>query len=346
MKRRVLVTGCCGNIGAHVVEALLGRGYAVRGLDLGTPHNRQVAAGWSDSVEMLFGSVCDPSEVAEAVGEVDHVLHLAAMVPPGTDVDQALGYAVNVIGTRTVLRACEAAPQSPRLTFTSTAAIWGDNDPNRGPRRADEPISPSDNYTRQKAECEEMLRASTLDTVVFRIAMTPPVTLAAISPFVFDMHPDLRVEFTHPRDQALGITNSLAHGDAVVGKTLLLGGGARNRYRYRQWLNLVFGAMGLPEVPESAFGEALFLTDWVDSEASQAILDYQRHGLDDYLDEVRRELGPARHLLPRIGPALLPFILSYSRHHSEANGKRARLPDALRAWTVARRGFDAAKSYF
>ncbi|MEM7434344.1 MAG: NAD(P)-dependent oxidoreductase [Myxococcota bacterium] len=346
MKHRVLVTGCCGNIGAHVVRALLRRGYKVRGLDLETTSNRETAVGWNDSVDMQFGSICDAARVAEAVRDVDHVVHLAAMVPPATDVDQALGYAVNVVGTRTILRACEAAAGSPRLTFTSTAAIWGSNDPSRGPRRADEPISPSDNYTRQKAECEEMLRASELDTVIFRIAMTPPVTLSAISPFVFDMHPDLRVEFTHPRDQALGIANSLALRDSVVGRTLLLGGGAKNRYHYREWLNLVFNAMGLPEVPRSAFGDALFLTDWVDSEESQAILDYQRHGLDDYLDEIRRELGAARHLLPRIGPALLPFILSYSRHHAQATGKPARVPDALRAWTIARRGFDAAKSYF
>ncbi|MEM9727302.1 MAG: NAD(P)-dependent oxidoreductase, partial [Myxococcota bacterium] len=228
MKRRVLVTGCCGNIGANVVDALLWRGYDVRGLDLGSDRNVKKAARFGGPVDMHFGSVCNRTHVDRAVDGVDHVVHLAAIVPPATDVDQALGYRVNVIGTRTLVAACEASPKRPRLTFTSTAAIWGDNDESKGPRRADEPISPSDNYTRQKAECEAMLRESALDTVVFRIAMTPPVTLAAISPFVFDMHPDLRVEFTHPKDQARGIANSLLHGD-VVGRTLLLGGGAANR---------------------------------------------------------------------------------------------------------------------
>lgn len=346
MKRRVLVTGCCGNIGANVVDALLHRGYDVRGVDLPSDKNKRVAARWGGRVTMRFGSICNAEHVRDAVHGVDHVIHLAAVVPPVTDVDQALGYRVNVVGTRTILGACEASSRRPRLTFTSTAAIWGDNDENKGPRRADEPISPSDNYTRQKAECEDVLRRSDLDTVVFRIAMTPPVTLAAISPFVFDMHPDLRVEYTHPRDQALGIANSLVLRDQVVGRTLLLGGGANNRYRYREWLNLVFTAMGLPEMPRSAFGHALFLTDWVDSEESQAILDYQRHSLDDYLVEVKRELGPARHLLGRMGPALSGVILSYSRHQAESDGRRARLPDALRALQTVRRGIEAAKSYF
>lgn len=344
--KRVLVTGSCGNIGANVVGLLVQRGYAIRGIDLDTPKNRETAARWEAQVDMRFGSICNEALVADVVVGMDHVIHLAAIVPPATDVDQALGYSVNVVATRSIIAACETQTNPPRLTFTSTAAIWGRNDEVEGPRRADEEISPSDNYTRQKAECEAMVRGSSLDTVIFRIAMTPPVTLGALSPFVFDMHPDTRVEFTHPKDQALGLVNSLVVTDQVVGRTLLLGGGARNRYRYREWLNMAFDAVGLPTVPRSAFGDALFLTDWVNSEESQAILDYQRRDLQSYLEEVRRELGPARHLVERIGPGLSPVILAHSRHQAAAESKPPRVPDAYRAITTIRRGIQAAKSYF
>jgi len=344
--KRVLVTGACGNIGTNVIDLLAQRGYAVRGIDLDTPKNRQTAARWGTDIDMRFGSICDDALVTEVVSGTDHVIHLAAVVPPATDVDQALGYSVNVVATRSIIAACEAEPSPPRLTFTSTAAIWGRNDEVEGPRRADEEISPSDNYTRQKAECEAMIRASSLDAVIFRIAMTPPVALTGLSPFVFDMHPDMRVEFTHPEDQALGIVNSLVVTDRVLGRTLLLGGGAPNRYRYREWLNMVFNAVGIPPVPRSAFGDALFLTDWVNSEESQAILDYQRHDLPSYLEEVSAKLGPARHLVRRMGPALSPVVLFYSRHHASAEGKQAPLPDAYRAITTIRRGLRAAKSFF
>ena len=344
--KHVLVTGACGNIGAHVVDLLVERGYAVRGIDLDTPKNRRAAERWRDLVEMRFGSICDETLISESVTGLDHVIHLAAVVPPATDIDQAAAYAVNVVATRSIIAACEAQPAPPRLTFTSTAAIWGRNDEVDGPRRADEAISPSDNYTRQKAECEAMIRASNLDAVIFRIAMTPPVALASLSPFVFDMHSDMRVEFTHPKDQALGLVNSLVFAEEVVGKTLCLGGGARNRYRYRQWLNLVFGSMGIPPLPRSAFGDALFLTDWVDSERTQAFLDYQRRDLGSYLREVRAELGPARHVLKRLGPGLSSVILAHSRHHAAADGKPPRLPNAYRAFATARRGMQAAKSYF
>ena len=343
--KRVLVTGACGNIGANVVDLLVQRGYAVRAVDLERPGGRKTAARWADRVEMRFGSICNEALVREVVSGVDHVIHLAAMVPPGTDVDQAAGYAVNVVATRAIIAACESQARPPRLTFTSTAAIWGRNDEVDGPRRADEEISPSDNYSRQKAECEAMLRSSTLDTVIFRIAMTPPVSPGALSPFVFDMHPDMRVEFTHPKDQALGIVNSLVV-DEIAGRTLCLGGGERNRYRYREFMNMAFGAMGIPPLPKSAFGDALFLTDWVDSEESQALLDYQRRGAAQYFEEVSAELGAARHVMKYIGPTLTPAILAHSRHHALVEGKKPRVPDAYRAITTFRRALKAAKSYF
>ncbi len=343
--KQVLVTGACGNIGANVVDLLVQRGYGVRAVDLDNKKNRATAERWGARVDMCFGSICDESVVLDVVSGMDHVIHLAAIVPPVTDVDQAMGYAVNVVATRSIVAACEAQPTPPRLTFTSTAAIWGRNDEVEGPRRADEEISPSDNYTRQKAECEAMLRKSSLDTVVFRIAMTPPVALAALSPFVFDMHPDMRVEFTHPKDQALGIVNSLVADGKVVGRTLCLGGGAHNRYRYREFMNMAFGAMGIPPLPRSAFGDALFLTDWVDSEESQAILDYQRRSAGEYFEEVSAELGPARHVMKHIGPALTGTILAHSRHHAAAEGKQPRVPNAYRAFTTVRRALKAAKSY-
>ena len=330
--KRVLVTGACGNIGANVVALLLERGYAVRAIDLDMTAGRKAAARWGSDVDMRFGNICSETLVRAAVRGVDHVIHLAAMVPPATDVDQAHGYAVNVVATRSLIEACEAQAAPPRLSFTSTAAIWGRNDEVDRPRRADEPISPSDNYSRQKAECEAMLRASSLDTVIFRIAMTPPVALTGLSPFLFDMHAEMRVEFTHPKDQALGIVNSLLV-DEIAGRTLCLGGGAKNRFRYREFMNMAFGAMGIPPLPRSAFGDALFLTDWVDSEESQPILDYQRRSASEYFDEVAAELGLARHLMKRIAPALTPLILAHSRHYARAQGRPPTLPNAYRTAT-------------
>jgi hypothetical protein len=110
-------------------------------------------------------------------------------------------------------------------------------------------------------------------------------------------------------------------------------------------MNMAFGAMGFPPLPRSAFGDALFLTDWVNSEESQAILDYQRRDAAQYFEEVSAELGPARYLMKRVGPALRPVILAHSRHHALLEGKKPHVPDAYRAITTVRRALKAAKSY-
>jgi nucleoside-diphosphate-sugar epimerase len=104
--KHVLVTGACGNIGANVVDLLLERGYSVRAVDLDTPTGRKSAARWGERVDLRFGSICNEALVDEIVAGIDQVIHLAAMVPPGTDVDQATGYAVNVVATRSLIRAC------------------------------------------------------------------------------------------------------------------------------------------------------------------------------------------------------------------------------------------------
>ena len=82
--KRVLVTGACGNIGAHVVDLLVQRGYAVRAIDLDTPAGRKVSARWDADVDMRFGSICNDALVRETVAGMDHVIHLAAMIPPNT----------------------------------------------------------------------------------------------------------------------------------------------------------------------------------------------------------------------------------------------------------------------
>ena len=155
--------------------------------------------------------------------------------------------------------------------------------------------------------------------------------------------PDLRqlVQYLADRpDVVAAVVGELA------GRTLCLGGGERNRYRYREFMNMAFGAMGFPPLPRSAFGDALFLTDWVDSEESQAILDYQRRDAAQYFEEVSQELGPARHIMKQIGPALTPLILAHSRHHALVEGRKPRVPNAYRGLTTIRRGLKAAKSYF
>lgn len=340
----VLVTGACGNVGLVTVKALVQRGYRVVALDLSSPRNRERAKTMGADVDVRWGNICDRATLASAVLGADHVIHLAAVIPPGTDVDQRMAYKVNVVATRTLIALCEASSKRPRLTFTSSAAVFGNNEGASLPRRATDAVQASDNYTRQKLDSERDVKASTLRYVIFRLAVTPPVEPAALGPFIFDMHADTRVEFTHPEDVARAIANSLVRED-IEGRVLLLGGGAANRYTYRDWLNEAFASMGIAAMPREAFGPHLYLTDWVDSEESQALLDYQRRSYAEYLAEVRAELGRGALLVDRVGPIARIVALANSRHYATERGQRPWLPEALEALTLGKAAWNAARAW-
>src|SRR5437868_1706960 len=71
-----LVTGGCGFIGSHLVEALLSSGHHVRVLDdLSTGYRENLPPG----VELLVGTVADQEAVHVALRDMDGCFHLAAI---------------------------------------------------------------------------------------------------------------------------------------------------------------------------------------------------------------------------------------------------------------------------
>jgi dTDP-L-rhamnose 4-epimerase len=120
---RILVTGAAGFIGARVVPALRVAGHEVVALDALHPaahHERQMPEG------VLFGDVRDRVIVASAMRGVDAVVHQAAMVGMGVDLDDMTEYvACNDLGTATLL-ATMARMGVRRLVLASSMVVYGD----------------------------------------------------------------------------------------------------------------------------------------------------------------------------------------------------------------------------
>ena len=343
--KEVLVTGACGSIGARVVALLVERGCAVRALDLDTPVHRARLRPWGAKVRAIFGEICNEAVLRDAVAGATHVIHLAAVLPPHTDADQFAGYRVNVGGTRALLKVCAAQDVLPCFVFASSAAVYGSNATACAPRRADEALAPQDSYGLQKAEAEALVRAAGIDHVIFRLSLTPLAAPPALSTFIFEFHPQMRVEFLHPADAAHALVNAL-DVEAVRGRTLMLGGGANNRYRYREWLNMVCVATGSGELPLSAFGEADYLTDWVDSDESEALLHYRRHDYHSWLRETAADMSVSRRLLGAFPPLARRYVLAYSAREAAALGRRPLLIETQRALTLLRLGLTTVRAFF
>ena len=124
----ILVTGGCGFIGSHLVDALVEGGHDVRVLDLLHPLAHRGRPDYlHPDATYLFGDLRDADLVRGAVADVDAVSHQAAMVGLGLDFGDVEAYvAHNDLGTAVLLRELAARPAPPRLVFASSMVVYGE----------------------------------------------------------------------------------------------------------------------------------------------------------------------------------------------------------------------------
>lgn len=121
---RILVTGGAGFIGSNLVDLLLAEGHEVRIIDDYSTGRRENIAHLGGSVDIVEGSILDPSLLASAVAGSDLVLHLAAAVGVRNIIEQPLkSIHTNVQGTENVIEACLAA--DARVVLASTSEVYG-----------------------------------------------------------------------------------------------------------------------------------------------------------------------------------------------------------------------------
>ena len=312
---KVTVTGAFGNIGTAVLAELLSRGYAVRAFDLPSRSNRRVAREFEGRVDVFWGDVRDGGRVREAIASQDAVIHNAAVLPPTSEENPRLASAVNVGGTRAVIEAMRSQPVPPRLVFASSISVHGPMQHLSPPRTSGDPLRPTDEYTRNKVECETMVRASDLPWVILRIGVALDPSRRGTSPararLLFETSLDTRMELVDRRDVARAMARS-ARSDEALGKTLLIGGGPSCRIRQRDLVKAVCDSLGIEMLPDAAFGDRNYYTDWMDTEESQRILQYQHHDFAGYRRELILRLRHVRWLLSPVSPLVRRALLRYS----------------------------------
>ncbi|GAA1027071.1 NAD(P)-dependent oxidoreductase [Virgisporangium ochraceum] len=309
---RLMLTGATGNVGSRTLPALLAAGHDVRCLIPDTPAQRRAARRLPRDAELRWGDVRDAAAVRDACEGVEAVVHLAAVIPPTSEEQPDLAREVNVGGTVNVVA---ARPQ--RLLFASTLDVHGRTQDRPPPRRVDDPLVATDAYTAHKIECENLVRDSDLEWCILRLADVPVLGPRPPHPIMFEIGLDNRIESVHVADVATAITNAL-HTPAAWGRTLFIGGGPTCQLTYREFLTRMLAASGLPPLPDSAFSTAEYVTDWLDTVDSEALLQYQRHTFDDILTAVRAGLGWRRYLARLASPIVRASLLRMSPYYNSA----------------------------
>lgn len=124
---KVLLTGAAGFIGQHVLRELVARGHEVMALDSLRPDVHKTLQ-WAAPPGATFAQadVRDAAAIDRALAGVDAVLHLAAKVGLGVDVQDLPDYASsNDAGTAELLAAMARAGVQ-RLVLASSMVVYGE----------------------------------------------------------------------------------------------------------------------------------------------------------------------------------------------------------------------------
>jgi UDP-glucose 4-epimerase len=122
-----LVTGGCGFIGSHLVDALLAKRHSVRVLDDLSTGKR---SNLSPLAKLIVGDVGNKDMVSTAMDGVDGCFHLAAVSSVKKSEEDWTGtHATNLTGAINVFdaaRICKGG-ENATVVYASSAAVYGDN---------------------------------------------------------------------------------------------------------------------------------------------------------------------------------------------------------------------------
>ncbi len=125
-----LITGVAGFIGSSLAEALVDRGYTVRGLDNLSTGRKQNLNSLSDRSDFLFteGDIRSADDVADVIDGVDYVFHQAAVpsVPRSVE-DPVTSTDANCTGTATVLNEAQKADVDT-VVVASSSSVYGSSE--------------------------------------------------------------------------------------------------------------------------------------------------------------------------------------------------------------------------
>jgi nucleoside-diphosphate-sugar epimerase len=313
----VLLTGAFGSLGSLVIEKLLERGHRVVAFDVPSKPNRKVARRFAarPNLETVWGDIRDEDRVTSLVHRVDAVLHLAALIPPFSEKDPELGFAVNVEGTEHVLAAVRTAPRPPLMVYGSSISVFG-------PRKMGDPLCTpddemvqTDHYSGHKIHCEKRVQALESPWAILRFAGMADSRMQQRDPdrarMAFALAPESPVEFVHPEDAATALANVLDRPEAH-GRILLVGGGKDCQVTTLRMVQSMMGALGL-EIRAGDMGDEPTNGPWLDTTESQRLLSFQSHTVEDLERECRERFKLVRPFVRPLSPLIVRGIKRYLR---------------------------------
>jgi CDP-glucose 4,6-dehydratase len=157
-RRRVLVTGANGFIGAWLIQTLVGLGAEVTGYDLSEQGALSLHPGLRERIGFVLGQTTDQALLQSALDEraIQTVFHLAANSNLGWAKQHPVPvFESNIQGAWCVLEACRLAGRLESIVVASSNTVYGDQ-PSREPFTEDLALNPTHPYPASKA-CTDLI---------------------------------------------------------------------------------------------------------------------------------------------------------------------------------------------
>jgi len=284
----ILITGGAGNFGRLLAHELRKEKHTLRIFDL-PACDFSIFKDW-DNARIIPGDILDEASVRKAVEGAEMIYHLAAILPPVSEIDRERTFRINTQGTKVLLDVCTAASGLQNLIFSSSVSVFGDTSEIEEPIQADHPANPNDWYAESKVEAERILAVSGIPYTNLRISgVVIPAFLDPPEPWPFMRHQ--RIELVTLMDLVRAMV-SLVEKDIVLNKTFIIAGGSSWQVTGERYVEKWSRIMDIP--PEDMdFMEKPGWLNWYDTGESQTLLNYQKTPLDSFYEELRTAVEEA-----------------------------------------------------
>ena len=166
----IALTGASGAMGEQTLRELMSsdKNYRVKILLLNDSENRvfkrKAEKLYGDRLSVIVGDIVNYADCRKLVEGSDYVMHVGALIPPGSDHDAKRTRAVNFGGTENLVKASLECEKEPKFIYISTVAVYGNRNYLHPWGRVGDPLLPSafDVYAASKMRAERYVIESRL----------------------------------------------------------------------------------------------------------------------------------------------------------------------------------------
>ncbi|MHA1200012.1 MAG: NAD-dependent epimerase/dehydratase family protein [Candidatus Heimdallarchaeaceae archaeon] len=324
---KILLTGPFGNVGESTLEELMNQNYDVRCFDKKSRKTKKVfkhmSKKYPNKFETIWGDIRNFDDVNKIVqGGIDYIIHLCAVIPPDFEKDPDYANEVNTGGMQNLVDAVEKLSEKPKIIFTSSLALYGSTMGEDPPRKVTDKIEPlpHDIYAFQKWDMEKILQASSLDWMILRLTAVPSMRMSMNIPSImYEVPFDQRIEPAHTWDVGLACVNAIK---SFKNKAIMnIAGGKSCRMTSGEYMYRLLKSFGVGGIPRECFrvpknDKDWFHLDWLYTEDSQELLNYQRYTIEDFANEFENRIKFRRRLIRLASPIAQLYLILRSPYYS------------------------------